>query len=602
MTTTGAWMAYGLVISGLLTIAALLAERAARNAGRSTRGWWVLAIAGSLLIPLIAYLWPAAAPQTAADPGFVLRLQPVTIGPSAEGGAESGNLLLIAWLTASVLILGVIALSVLRLRTLRRGWREAELDGESVLLSGDVGPAVVGLRRTRIVMPGWVLGIDRELRRLLLLHEREHMRARDPLLLVAGLAALVVVPWNPFVWIQFFRLRLAIELDCDARVLRASGDARGYGTLLIEVGRQRSGGAALALAFGEPRSFLEERIRMLPRVLGRRRLVRAGGLAIGAAFVLLLAVCARDPMSSVNPVEQAGVMSTDATASNRSDEALMEEPTFTPFTSRPELVNRTEVVAALEANYPPLLRDAGIGGEALVWFFIDRTGTVARAAINRSAGYPALDSAALDVARMMRFKPAHNRLEPVSVWVVIPIVFSTAEREASSQEDDSIRSEFDEYVSHLKNEVDNARTQREAAGEVRIRSSAGDDPTDRTRTRRASADSIAPKTLSELESAPTLTPFDTRPELTNRAEIGRLLETNYPPLLRDAGISGETLMWFLIAENGAVMQLRIDRSSGHEALDRAAMDVARNMKFTPAMRDGEAVPVWIAIPIVFNTR
>ncbi|MHB1169477.1 MAG: M56 family metallopeptidase [Longimicrobiales bacterium] len=579
MTTTGAWMAYGLVISGLLTIAALLAERAARNAGRSTRGWWVLAIAGSLLIPLIAYLWPAASPRAAADPGFVLRLQPVTIGPSAEGGAEPGSLLLVAWLMASVLILGVIALSVLRLRMLRRGWREAELDGESVLLSGDVGPAVVGLRRTRIVMPGWVLGIDRELRRLLLLHEREHMRARDPLLLVAGLAALVVAPWNPFVWIQFFRLRLAIELDCDARVLRASGDARGYGTLLIEVGRQRSGGAALALAFGEPRSFLEERIRMLPRVLGRRRLVRAGGLAIGAAFVLLLAVCARDPMSSVNPVEQAGVMSTDATAGDRSDEALMEEPTFTPFTSRPELVNRTEVAKALEANYPPLLRDAGIGGEALVWFFIDRTGTVARAAINRSAGYPALDSAALDVARMMQFTPAKNQAEPVSVWVAIPIVFKASPGEGGGD----VR-------------------MRRPAGNDTLRSLPGTDPMDRTRARRAPAGSTAPKTLTELETAPTLTPFDTRPELTNRAEIGRLLEANYPPLLRDAGISGETLMWFLIAENGAVMQLRIDRSSGHEALDRAAMDVARNMKFTPAMRDGEAVPVWIAIPIVFNTR
>src|SRR5690606_39266273 len=130
-------------------------------------------------------------------------------------------------------------------------WREAEVDGEPVLLSADIGPAVVGMRRARIVMPAWVLGIDRELRRLLLLHEREHMRARDPQLLLAGLMLVAVLPWNPFVWLQFLRLRLAIEVDCDARVLRTSRDARGYGALLLEVGRQRSGGAALALAFGE---------------------------------------------------------------------------------------------------------------------------------------------------------------------------------------------------------------------------------------------------------------------------------------------------------------------------------------------------------------
>lgn len=424
MTTTGAWMAYGLVISGLLTVAALLAERAARNAGRPVRGWWIAALAGSLLLPVFAWLWPNAAPGAASDPAFVIRLQPITIAP-AESAAEGGSLLLYAWLAASLVMLLVLVLSVLRLRRLRRDWREAEVDGEQVLLSDDVGPAVVGLRRARIVMPDWALEIDRELRRMLLLHEREHMRAHDPLLLAGGLVALVIMPWNPFAWVQFYRLRLAIELDCDARVLRASGDARGYGNLLIEVGRQRSGSAALALAFGEPRSFLEERIRELPRVFGRRRLIRAGGLAAAAVFVLLLAVCARDPMSSVNPTERAARMDREVTAADRSDAELMQAATFTPFTTRPELRNREQVSQALERNYPPLLRDAGIGGEALVWFFIDRSGTVARASINRSAGYPALDSAALQVARTMEFTAAENRGEPVPVWVAIPIVFSS---------------------------------------------------------------------------------------------------------------------------------------------------------------------------------
>lgn len=599
MTTTGAWMAYGLVISGLLTVAALLGERAARNAGRPVRSGWIAALAGSLLLPVLAWLWPNAAPGAVPDPAYVVRLPAITIVP-ADSAAGSGSLLLYGWLVSSLVMMFLLALSVLRLRRLRRDWREAEVDGEQVLLSDDIGPAVVGLRRARIVMPDWALEIDRELRRMLLLHEREHMRAHDPLFLAGGLVALVIMPWNPFAWVQFYRLRLAIELDCDARVLRASGDARGYGNLLIEVGRQRSGGAALALAFGEPRSFLEERIRELPRVFGRRRLIRAGGLAAAAVFVLLLAVCARDPMSSVNPTERAARMELEVTAADRSDAELMQAPTFTPFTTRPELRNREQVSQALERNYPPLLRDAGIGGEALVWFFIDRSGTVARASINRSAGYPALDSAALQVARTMEFTAAENRGAPVPVWVAIPIVFMSNAAAAPAQESDSVEAAFGEYMRPLK-DASESYTRREGSGEVRIRPAPDADATDRMRALRAPAGTVS-TIASELGEEPTFTPLDVRPELTNRAQVARMLTEAYPADLREAGISGETTVWFLIDSNGRVMQVRVQRTSGNDALDQAALRVAQQMTFTPAKLKGAPVPVWVAIPIVFSSR
>ncbi|HSM59648.1 MAG TPA: hypothetical protein VK849_02575, partial [Longimicrobiales bacterium] len=41
---------------------------------------------------------------------------------------------------------------------------------------------------------------------------------------------------------------------------------------------------------------------------------------------------------------------------------LSAAPTFTPFTVAPSILNRDEVVRAMEREYPPLLRDAGIGG------------------------------------------------------------------------------------------------------------------------------------------------------------------------------------------------------------------------------------------------
>ena len=53
---------------------------------------------------------------------------------------------------------------------------------------------------------------------------------------------------------------------------------------------------------------------------------------------------------------------------------LSAAPMFTPMTVRPEIRNRSEVQAALTREYPPILRDAGIGGTVVVWFFITEDG------------------------------------------------------------------------------------------------------------------------------------------------------------------------------------------------------------------------------------
>jgi periplasmic protein TonB len=121
-----------------------------------------------------------------------------------------------------------------------------------------------------------------------------------------------------------------------------------------------------------------------------------------------------------NPIEN---LPPPPTASS-GDGDISRAPTFTPMTVRPELRNQAEVQRALVRNYPPLLRDAGIGGTPVVWFFIDENGRVVRTQLSRSSGYPALDEAAINVAQVMQFSPALNRDRRVQVWVEIPIVFT----------------------------------------------------------------------------------------------------------------------------------------------------------------------------------
>ena len=96
--------------------------------------------------------------------------------------------------------------------------------------------------------------------------------------------------------------------------------------------------------------------------------------------------------------------------------------------------------------------------------------------------------------------------------------------------------------------------------------------------------------------------MDRRPELINRDEVARALMQNYPPVLRDAGIGGSPVVWFHIDAEGVVQELDLSKSSGYPALDQAALNVARTLRFTPAQLEGRDVPVWVEIPIVFTAK
>ena len=106
----------------------------------------------------------------------------------------------------------------------------------------------------------------------------------------------------------------------------------------------------------------------------------------------------------------------------------------------------------------------------------------------------------------------------------------------------------------------------------------------------------------DLSAAPTFTPFTVAPSILNRDDVIRAMEREYPPLLRDAGIGGTVRVYFFIDEGGQVQDTRIDQSSGHQALDDAALKVAGIYRFSPALNRDKKVPVWVSFPITFQVR
>jgi TonB family protein len=484
------WSVYSVLVAGLLGWAAAAGEAVLRDRGGSGRWLWAGALGGSIALPVAAWLWPASGAGAAGGaggvaallPGPVVELPALVVGAVPEAGADWERLLVGLWAAVSAVLMVALLGMVWKLNRARRGWVEREVDGCRVLVSRDTGPAVVGVVRGEVVIPGWALGLEGRLRRLMLLHEREHLAGRDPWLLLAGLLVVVALPWNPAVWWLLRRLRLAVELDCDGRVLRLEPDRATYGALLLEVGRRRSVGWLPGVSLTEPRTFLERRIRIMAngrKVLGRRRglgLAVAGSLALATACLVpepgTLVSEARGgalaqrlerpsgievreraaaPVAAVTAVEAGAAGATAPSASPAWQEPALTElpalagtlpvvaadtpvigtlrsqgPVFTPYTVRPELRNRAAVMAALERHYPRLLRDAGVGGTIDMWFLLDEAGEVVETRLKKGSGVEELDEAALQVAETMRFSPALNGDVRVPVWIALPIIFRSA--------------------------------------------------------------------------------------------------------------------------------------------------------------------------------
>src|SRR6185436_6813578 len=152
------------------------------------------------------------------------------------------------------------------------------------------------------------MSLEAPLRALVLRHEEEHRSARDPYLLFAAAIAVALMPWNLALWLQAKRLRLAIEMDCDARVLRVHPSPERYGLLMLTIAQRRSTAPMFAPMLSEPTSQLERRIiamRTTTRKVARATVV--GGTTI--AVSVLLFACALQSDNPISPKPRTGARS-----------------------------------------------------------------------------------------------------------------------------------------------------------------------------------------------------------------------------------------------------------------------------------------------------
>lgn len=72
---------------------------------------------------------------------------------------------------------------------------------------------------------------------------------------------------------------------------------------------------------------------------------------------------------------------------------------------------------------------------------------------------------------------------------------------------------------------------------------------------------------------------------------------DYPEAAWREGVGGETRLRIHIARDGAVDSAYVLSSSGHPALDSAALAGARRLRYRPARQGGDSIAVWAVLPV-----
>jgi protein TonB len=77
---------------------------------------------------------------------------------------------------------------------------------------------------------------------------------------------------------------------------------------------------------------------------------------------------------------------------------------------------------------------------------------------------------------------------------------------------------------------------------------------------------------------------------------------DYPALSRAQGEQGVVSLLIRVSAEGRTSAVALHRTSGHERLDRAAMDVVWRWRFVPARQSGQPVAGAVIVPIRFKLR
>ena len=339
-----------LKVTIVLAIAPLAARALARGSAAARHHIWVVALAASLLMPILAAVAPqwtievlpapaaAAAPLPPAAPIKAPAIDPVfepipVVTPvmNAEPQAQSTSMGALSttttiWLAGMLLVLARLAFGTARVWWIAQRATPAPLwaplahqlaqslgiDRRVTFLSGDEDamPMAWGLRRAHVLLPAEADDWPPDRQRVVLLHELAHVKRRDSATQMLAHLACAAYWFNPLVWLAAQRLRAERERACDDLVLASGTRGSDYADHLLDIARSLRSGAwptwsAVTMAH---RSQLEGRLMaILDPALPRRSPTRRAVAAFAAvAMVSIISLAGVRAVAKAADAEEQG--------------------------------------------------------------------------------------------------------------------------------------------------------------------------------------------------------------------------------------------------------------------------------------------------------
>jgi beta-lactamase regulating signal transducer with metallopeptidase domain len=181
---------------------------------------------------------------------------------------------------AVMLVYGVVSFIVLKRKMREATYAEANIYETENIKS----PFVLGIFSPRIYIP---VGLSAQERGYIILHEQTHIRRRDHIVKFAAYFILCLHWFNPLVWAAFLLMSADMEMSCDERVLKETGDEikREYSLSLLSLATERSIIGGSPLAFGE--GGVKERIKNVLNFKKPSRVI----IVAAVTLVVVLSIC-----------------------------------------------------------------------------------------------------------------------------------------------------------------------------------------------------------------------------------------------------------------------------------------------------------------------
>jgi TonB family protein len=627
MNTALVWnnlVAYSLQIGLLVGVASLVPVLLRLALPKARLAYWQLLLVACLVLPLTRP-WKQAI-VTVSTPAAVVPMAPAAPAkpvPMPKTHWAPGEIGLLVLAAGALARLGWLAVGLWKLRRYRRHstpWR-----GEAVTLgprpeyriSEEIGsPVTFGLRQPMVLLPRNFDQLAPAMRDAVLCHEALHVERRDWAFTVAEELVRAVFWFHPAIWWLLGEIQLAREQAVDREVVERTQARDEYvDTLLAVAGARLELDLAPAPLFLRRRHLRQRVIAVVQEVrMSKTRLISTltAGLALLAAACWL--VTAAFPLAAEPQVVADGA---GVTVEMNGAQLMHRAPVRYPAEAIAKSVQGTvvaqvrlgadgTVVDASVLSGPDELRKAVLQS-VLSWHFVkDLGGSTQTVTVNFQL--PPQETA---VAAAVRPSPelhrgavqaALNALRVAGINVrglsdqaradllaALPVhVGDSVSSETLAKTTAAVRA-FDEHLSVGFRTTPN--------GEITVSIAAPESA--------ASASPGAAVAVSQNISLPT--PKAEAPGMPARVQIGANVAAAaliygpkpvYPPLAKQAKISGVVHLHAFISADGGVQSLAVIPPA-HPLLAPAAMEAVRQWRYKPTMLNGEPVEVETTIDVSF---